>query len=396
MCQLTLFNFHKDFNINDPEIKSQLHHLLYITSVVNAREHGDGHGLSVFSKRSKKDIVLKSKKTGIIGNVIEELESKKISLTSPILFHVRKASATYKKEELLDENAHPFEGDNFVLAHNGTFSGELITAEKDKSIIDSRIFHKELEKNWAEKEADEDMIKVLQKTIDDFTGKMALIFRNKTDGEYYVVRNSRADLHKVDIKFKGEVVGYLINTEKFPIFNINNLAYRFTDFTFELKEEPKLIEVMSLFKVGEKDLEKVGNMSYTSTTTYPNNVARNRGQRNRAGYDATIHNSSGVDLSWVVKEFLPATKLSIPELNLLFTTMGFPLPYMKNAKEYKKAEKELKALFTKHYRKEKRKVLEEILTFGITPQEFHTTYAFPYFILETRELKKIKREVMNG
>ena len=113
MCQLTLFNFFDDFDLNDEEVKKDLLNLLYTTSVINAQDHRDGHGLNVFSKRSKKNITIRSEKTGMLGTVIKQLEGKKVSLTSPIIFHVRKASVRYIKDENLVENAHPFEGENF-------------------------------------------------------------------------------------------------------------------------------------------------------------------------------------------------------------------------------------------------------------------------------------------
>lgn len=395
MCQLTLLNFHEDFDLNDPEIKKQFYDLMYFISVVNAREHPDGHGLYVFDSKSGKDIIIKTKENGILGTVVEELEKKKLTLSSPILFHVRKASAVYKKETLLDENAHPFEGENFILAHNGTFSGEHVTAEKDNSFIDSRIFHRELEKNWKEKDKKDSFTKVLQKTIDDFSGKMALMIRKKDTKEFFVLRNSRADLHKTSIKYKGEVVGYIINTEEAPMYSINNLAYRFTDFTFDFLKSPENIKDMVLFKVGDKDLVKVDDIKYTAaTTTY---YGAKDYPKTRTKHTSNVNSgTSGVDVSWLIKDFIPATKLSLAEVNLLFSVYGFPIPYIKTGKEYRKAENKVKKLFNEHYRKEKRKIIEELFDFGVTLQDFHESYAFPYFILTEQELKKIKKEVIHG
>lgn len=393
MCQLTLYNFHEDFDINDKEVKKALINLLYITSVENAREHGDGHGVAVFNTKTKKDVVIKTKRNGITGDAIVQLDKLNIPLGNQIIFHVRKASVKYKADDLLDANAHPFEGENFILAHNGTLTGKHITAETSKTKIDSAIFHEQLEKNWTEAEKDDTMLSVLQKTYDDFAGKMALLFKHKKTGKVYAVRNTRADLHKTDIFYKGKVVGYVINTEEMPFYLINNLAIRFSGFTFDLSEDPKNIETLALFEVQDKDLLKLGDIKNTVTTHTTTTHNRNYAARERRKSGVT---SAGIKLDWLVNDFIDTTRLSIPEVNLLFTLYGYPLPYIKNKEDYERGEKKIKELFGKHYRKEKKLIVEEIMKAGVSLQEFHQTFQFPYFILSTKELTAIKEEIVNG
>jgi len=394
MCQLTLYNFHEDFNINDKDVRKALINLLYITSVENAREHGDGHGIAVFDTNSKKDVIIKTKKNGITGDAIVQLDKLNIPLGNQIIFHVRKASVKYKTDELLDANSHPFEGKNFILAHNGTFTGKHITAESNKTKIDSAVFHEELEKNWIEKSDDDTMLSILQKTYDDFSGKMALLFKHKETGKVYVVRNSRADLHKTDILYKGKVVGYIINTEELPMYLINNLSIRFSGFTFDLQKDPKNIETLALFEIQDKDIFKLGDIKNTVTTV--NTSHNQRATYPSRGRGASKIKTSGIDLDWIVNDFIDTTMLSLPEVNLLFTLYGNPLGYMKSKKQYQKAEKKIKTLFNEYYRKEKKNIIEEIIDAGVSLQEFHSTFQFPYFILSIKELKGIKKEIVNG
>jgi len=394
MCQLTLLCFHDDFDMNTPEVKKDIRNFLYITSVINSEDHPDGHGVNFVSAKSKRNFTLQSALNGITGDIVRKMDTKNLDLTSPLIFHTRKASTVYSKKPILEENAHPFEGDEFVLAHNGTFTGKHIVAEKDDKIIDSMVFHRELEKNWVKKGEKDGVLEVLQKTVNDFSGKMALLFRQKSTNEVFVVRNGRADLHKTPLRYKGKVVGYALNTEKFPIYLINNLGIRFSDFGFNVKEIEN-IEEMSLFKAGNKDLEKIDDITVYVAPVAKREHHSHRGSPHRFPAQQAV-NTSGINLKWLIDEFIPVTRLSIPEVNLLFTLVGFPLPYIMNRKEFRKAEKMIKQIFNKYYRKEKGKLLDDIYTAGVTIQEFHQNYTFPYFLLSIKELEKIKEEVLSG
>lgn len=396
MCQLTLYSFNKDFDMNTDEVRKDIRNLLYITSVINSQNHPDGHGVNFVSAKSGRNFVIKSERSGLSGEVVRAMDKKNLDLTSPIIFHVRKASTRYAKEPNHEANTHPFEGEEFILAHNGTFSGEHITENKDKTIIDSRIFHRELEKNWKEKGEKDKLLDVLQKTYEDFSGKMALLFRQKSTGDVFVVKNDRAELHKTALKYKGKVVGFVLNTEVFSMYNTNNLSQRFTDFTFDLKVAPKEIEDLTLYKVGEGDLEQVGRIHEYISKITPSTVKSSKNSSKGVPISGSVTNTSGLDLSWLIKQFIPVTNLSIPEVNLLFTIAGFPLPYINSRKQYLKAEKKIKAMFNSYYRKAKKEIIEEIYDAGVTLQEFHQKYAFPYFILSVKELKEIKKEVMHG
>ena len=400
MCQLTLLNFHNDFDISKPAIQEELNKLFFALSVINSQEHSDGHGMAFLDGKTGAHVVLKSERSGLVGTVPDICKKEGYVLTSPIMFHVRKVSVRYTKNEILEENAHPFNGEHFVLAHNGTFSGELITANKDDKVIDSQVFHNKLESMWKERDKKDKFVDVLQKTLDLFEGKFALIVRHKKAGKIYVVRGYLTDLHIVDVRYKGKKVGYLINTEDDPLFPINNLCYRFTNFTFDLSEDPKELEKYKVYEVGSENLIEIGEIKdYVKTTVTVYNRGRHVATPRKSTDSSTTKGDlekTGINPKWLVEEFMGATKLSVPEVNLMFTIMGFPIPYIKNKKEYLKAETKLKELFKDHYRKEKRKILTEIVTSGTTLQEFHQTYAFPYFMLSTKELKTIKEEVING
>jgi len=381
--------------MNIPEVKKDIRNFLYIISIINSEDHPNGHGINFVSAKSKRNFTLTSEKNGITGDIVRKMDTKNLDLLTPLIFHTRKASTKYSKEPVIVENAHPFEGDEFVLAHNGTFTGKHIVAEKDDKIIDSMIFHRELEKNWKEKGKEDGVLEVLQTTLDDFSGKMALLFRQKSTNEVFAVRNGRADLHKTSLLYKGKVVGYALNTEKFPLYLINNLGIRFSDFGFKVKEIEN-IEVMSLFKAGNKDLEKIGDI--TAYIPPVRNRTQNSHIKSPHRFPVTQQpiNTSGINLKWLVEEFIPVTRLSIPEVSLLFTIMGFPLPYIINRKQFKKGEKKIKQLFNKYYRKTKGEIMDDIYKAGVTLQEFHQNYTFPYFLLSTQELEKIKKEVLGG
>ena len=263
MCQLTLVNTGSEL-IN----KIFLSTLLQLDSLNNS----DGTGfLSIIpGKKTNKYILYK---TELAADRIEELGWEiraNISSNLPIMGHVRAAS---KGIEVKRENSHPFDGERFILAHNGRLykKDEEVTwaaTNDDTSIAsDSLVFLQSLDK-CAKKNPSMPFLQIIQKTMVDYKGKFALLIYDKLDGKFYVCRGSSADLHVQKVftapEEGGELqpIGFIVNTKRMslsdastisaPIAQIATNTRIFLDKIEELdKESVYEVNGVNLVKLGE-------------------------------------------------------------------------------------------------------------------------------------------------
>jgi len=200
MCELIFVNLHNRM-LNQRALWS----LLYMDSRDNP------HGTGWYQEANG---VFKTELSGFNIINLGRLIAEKIVGTLPVMGHVRLASKGVKVEQ---KNVHPFEGEHFVLAHNGTLW------EKDEKVVntygmdsrdsDSLRFLTELEKNYS---VEKTMVEMVDKTMENFSGKFAFLIFNKVTKKYYAFRGRTADLHYVfvlDHETK-ERIGYIVNTQK--------------------------------------------------------------------------------------------------------------------------------------------------------------------------------------
>lgn len=212
MCQLIFSNL-KSVSLNRLAIHMLAHK--------GSGQNGDGFGIytptvglwkSEFSAESILDM----------GRVLREI----ITDTKPVLAHVRAASPGIVVKK---ENAHPFEGTRFILAHNGRLWGksEEVTRvqanQADTSIgSDSEKFLQKLEELSVEfPEYSAPML--VNKAMENFKGKFAFLIYDKVTNKFFAVRGKTADLHysmvyegfppEKDKPNECKLVGYLVMTK---------------------------------------------------------------------------------------------------------------------------------------------------------------------------------------
>jgi hypothetical protein len=186
--------------------------------------------------------------------------------------HVRSAFSGIGGKQLGIEFNHPFDGNFFILEHNGVLQYKDTEREVPKDKIDSQIFLQELDKAY---EMDTDVIRALQTTMELFTGKFAFIIFNKSSNKYYAVRGKTADLHMSYISIANVQLGYVLNTNKITleetiaqvvtIYSILGLELKFT-VPINVKEE-------SIFELLENEVKLVGEIKESDTpvkSTYIN------------------------------------------------------------------------------------------------------------------------------
>ena len=245
--------------------------LLYNLAVVNSSESNNKDGFGCYSP--KEDIVWKTHlQASIITNLGENLFDIAFG-ERPIMGHVRYASSyavgSIIVNRLIDDlHAHPFEAGKYIVAHNGTLEFKDRKKEdiyKGKDVIDSQAFAIELSLNK------KPFVEALKETIALFYGKFAFLIYDRESKTQYAVRGKIAPLHKVDIKYNGNDIGYAINT---LAIDLKEATKRFKNQVellqggkFEITE-PVELEADSIFVATSKFVKKVDTVTETTKVTY--------------------------------------------------------------------------------------------------------------------------------
>lgn len=203
MCQLTFCRFQ---SLEQTKIFTTL-------SIISNTfiSHHDGWGIYTGGRLFKTE--MNAQLTSDIGTLVNDICKDK----SPVISHVRLASIGSK---VSNDNSHPFETENFVLAHNGTLTVKKDSEddvnkikkkhEKDEA-IDSEVFAICLEDGYIK---EKNFVALLKKTMNMFCGKFAFIIYCKPENVYYIIRGKTAELHCVNFYSGNKAVGFVVNTEK--------------------------------------------------------------------------------------------------------------------------------------------------------------------------------------
>jgi predicted glutamine amidotransferase len=318
MCELTFINTtNKEFN-----------KLFLLNSLVtNSGHHTDGAGFFI-----PKEGVMKTHITGRYITNLGKLINDYITTSEPIIGHVRLASTIAgKTKTVTDDQAHPFESENYIFAHNGTLtlkdSKDQYSPKWDK-MIDSQVFLEKLEENHSE-----DFVESINKTMNLFTGKFAFLIYEKQTRNFYIIRGKTAKLHQSFIKLDGKDIGYVINTEMGDLFITLNLVRNSYALNGRLMEfsEIKELPIEKIFLAEKDNIKEVGDIkenekeSFTTTTYYQKGGAASQGNfLPTSGGERTITttgtNKSPIDnFSDKVVNFLDSYGLYLNDVDELFS-----------------------------------------------------------------------------
>lgn len=213
-----------------------------------------------------------------LGNSVKDL----IINNKPVIGHVRSAS---KGIAVSNDNAHPFVGARFTLAHNGKlYRKEEAVAysnfSDDTSLgSDSKMFLEELEID-ALAHPDMPFVDLLNLTMSKFKGKFAFMIYDSLNLKYYVVRGNTADLHRANIysveEGERKLLGFVVNTKKISLqdglaetLQLGQLVtgtVLVADPITELAKE-------TVYEVQGKDLIVIGTIKENAVTYASNNSA---------------------------------------------------------------------------------------------------------------------------
>ena len=327
MCQLTLVN------LNDVELnKLFLSTALQINSSVGNR---DGTGFMVINEPKPKRLETVLWKTKESAESIEDLGIEirnTVSTKYPIMAHVRAAS---RGIAVTNDNVHPFEGDRFYLAHNGTLYGkdEIISWAGNDDVgleSDSLTFLKSLE---AEAKANKktSIVELLNSVMGNYKGKFAFLIYDTFYDTHYVIRGSTADLHIANVLVVSgeeiECVGFVVNTKKncledaLMLFSQTAQIVTGKQYAFAKVEEldkNTIYEVngITLVKVGELKENPVTYTAYTTYSPYAGMAGAGTGTHAGAVY---VDNTVAIwKLSDRISRFMEDHFLSIVDIDALF------------------------------------------------------------------------------
>lgn len=266
MCQLT-FCYSNDSDF----IKKYI----FIQSIINSQgRHDDGFGMFYNNKKIMKTKLAANDITNF-GKLLKAITHNKI------ISHCRDASYNVPVE---DKYSHPFESEHFILAHNGQLKEKAHITIVNKSLSDSENFLSLMEKNYT---IEKDFVKLVNKTMLDFTGSFAFLIYSKPEKKYYAIRGKTKPLHYVKAKI-GEDEVYMINTEldslKYCLQTVNNL-YEINGISIKILEEPKLLDKEKIYLL-DNDIKEIGDIKENEAYVVPG-VFQSTGYVN----NAIVHSS---------------------------------------------------------------------------------------------------------
>lgn len=327
------------------------------------------------------------------------------------MFHVRSAS---RGTEIKPEFNHPFETEQLVLAHNGTLVPKTELAGYSTK-LDSEVFLIELDKVYLTMKNDKNrLVKSLQSTMTEFTGKFAFLIYEKETGQWYAIRGKTADLHIIYLLTqdeKPETLGYIINTVK------ADLGFS-TDHTLELQHllGKREVPVMStpieelkqetIFHLGTTEIEEVGELKQNIAEVVPAPISKyvpgSRWQGHAYGRgwwegeeDDPLVPNSGVASE--LTDWLSTYGLEVEDLDtIMFQSLGIPLMCCEEG-DIKTLQKFVLAKIQcpKKFRESVIKEMTRLISSKVIDVYTKGGFQFPYMLEErkTEFIKAIQQEI---
>ena len=311
MCQLIFCN------INNRNFLRK--YTLFQAIIDSNGRHDDGYG-HYYEGGNVLRTKIAAKNISNLGDLLSDVNKTKI------MAHCRDASIGVPVEDIY---SHPFESNNFILAHNGALNvRDGIILEKT-SLSDSENFLFVLDKVY-EKDNKKDVPKAISNTMKNFHGTFAFLIYEKKTKLFYAVRGKTKTLFTSEITIDN-TKGYVINTEKDSLDQCTTIVKKLMELdktNIEISDS-KVLEAEKIYLLGET-IKEVGTIKETSAPVYIGWVGRNRSTTLPA--NNTI--KKGIDfvpplpinvskLFDVIEEWLWLHNLSLRDLDLaLFTKYG--------------------------------------------------------------------------
>jgi len=389
MCQLHY--------ISSPNDTLNRTFLLAVTTLSARENNNDGVGIYSSSWGLFKTEIAANCITNY-GKILSQHSEK----SEMVMAHTRAASPGIVVNV---ENTHPFEGERFVLGHNGRLwkKEDVVTYQAQNSTdgisSDSKEFLTALEK-YAKENPSLDFKQLLTDVMSNHKGKFALLIYDKRDKLYYAARGKLASLFKLnfmnsDTK-KAKSIGYAITTGKDELYDAGILACNIIQLQGEkiVVGEIEELATESIFLLSSTAPVLLGEIKESAANfTQPTQQGTLMGGWERAGTGATFGvttDSKALEPAIFIGNFMKSHKLSILDMDRIFyTVFGYG---MMSATE-KDTIKFAKICKKMSIPKKVRKILAKAYLIPLYPGEYKTAkLMFPWMINPTKELLRACKE----
>jgi len=313
MCQLIFCNMNnRDF----------LRKYTLFQAIIDSNgRHDDGYG-HYYSGGNVLKTKLAAKSISNLGDLLSDINKTKV------MAHCRDASFGVPVE---DKYSHPFESDNFILAHNGALTVKSGVILENSSLSDSENFLNVLDKCY-EKDKKNNVPKAISNAMKNFNGTFAFLIYEKKTKLFYAVRGKTKTLFTSEIVIDN-TKGYVINTEKDSLDQCTNIVKKL----MELDKvnititESKVLQAERIYLLGDT-IKEVGKISETEAPVY---IAwRDNRETGVITINNNVNRKKGIDfvpplprkdilLISAIEEWLWLHNLSFRDLDLaLFTKFG--------------------------------------------------------------------------
>ena len=380
MCQLIFCNMNnRDF------LKK---YTLLQAIIDSSGRHDDGYG-HYYSGGKVLKTKIAAKNISNLGDLLSDINKTKV------MAHCRDASFGVPVE---DKYSHPFESDNFILAHNGALTVKTGIILENSSLSDSENFLNVLDKCY-ERDKKNNVPKAISNAMKNFDGTFAFLIYEKKTKLFYAVRGKTKTLFTSEIVIDN-TKGYVINTEKDSLDQCTTLVKKL----MELDKvniaitDSKVLLAERIYLLGET-IKEVGKINETEGPIFKETW---KGNTTHGGLNinSSVNKKKGIDfvpplprkdslLINALEEWLWLHNLSFRDLDLvLFTKFGVT-KLSCNSEQLEEIFLDLKSA-VRITETTIARVFAFIKAYGQISSDFYIDYnlQFPYFINTDAEVTK--------
>lgn len=144
-------------------------------------------------------------------------------------------------------NIHPHESKNFMLQHNGIFSG---LGDKEKS--DTKYYLEKLEKSFSETG---DLIKTIKLVNKDTSGSYSIILYEKATGKLYYYKNGSTSM-------------YLLENSEYFFMSTKESSLDYARLMFDIKAKAREVKSHRIYEITSHGLHKVSGFDSKPVVVY--------------------------------------------------------------------------------------------------------------------------------
>lgn len=239
MCHINIIK-RKDEYCDD-----NINYYMDIVSWNSFSSNDDGEGYIGFTSRKL-----------LVDRSLNKILYKNLGKFHTLITHQRFATSGFNLS-----NVHPHESKNFILQHNGVFTGL-----GDKNISDTKCYLDKLEEYYIESN---DIITSIKRLSVEIHGSYSIVLLSKKTNRVYYYKNSSTNM-------------YILEDKNYIVMSTSNNNLKIARILLNIKSKIKEVNPDILYELTTTGLKfitrilpKVKRVKYTSLTDFPSTKAMN-------------------------------------------------------------------------------------------------------------------------